>query len=54
MTCRAPWCDEDSRDDGQDAYANAFCSWQCELKYDKRRTDAQEAKAMELGQMEER
>lgn len=46
--CRAPWCSEDSRDDGQDAFANKFCSFKCEVKYDKRRMDAEECRANEL------
>ena len=43
MTCKYWGCDKPARDDGQDAFANQFCSAQHEVKYDHIKADAQDA-----------
>ncbi|MFC4549362.1 MULTISPECIES: hypothetical protein [Halorussus] len=50
--CRQHGCTNPRREDGRDAFANQFCSPQCEVTYDKRRMDAREA-ALEAGDDDE-
>lgn len=53
MTCRMPGCDEENRTDGMDRHANAFCSPQCEVTYDKRKIDAKEARLADIEEARE-
>ena len=43
-TCRMPGCEDEPRDDGQDAFANKFCSTKHELKYEHIKADAEDAR----------
>lgn len=42
--CRMPGCKNEQQIDGQDLYANKFCSAECEVKYDHIKADAADAK----------
>lgn len=46
--CKQFGCQNESRTDGMDSYANKFCSDECEVKYDHIKMDAKDAMQSDL------